>query len=170
MPGTEGVATRFAHELDWEDTAAVSGAQLLDRLERQAERIAELRAALDATERALGEERRARKKLAVELAAERAERTELEHRVAETGKARHALGSKLIKERSIREQTAGELAAANLKVGTLEERLEATVKQLTHAEQEMERYRRRGLRRLTAPRWNRPADVEVGVRAEPPTP
>jgi chromosome segregation ATPase len=154
MPGTEGVATRFARELDWEDAtaAAVSGEQLLDRLERQAERIAELRTVVDATERTLAEERRARKKLAVELAAERAERAELEHRLAETGKARHALGSKLIKERSVREQTAGELAAANHKAATLEESLDATLEQLARSERELERLSRRGLRRLTARR------------------
>jgi chromosome segregation ATPase len=126
----------------------VSGEELLDRLERQAERVAELADLAATSERRLAAERQARKNVAAELAAERARRADLESQLGEVRRARHALGQKLARERSIRDETSAELAAAKVRTATLEERLRALSAELKDAEEQLERCRRRGIGRL----------------------
>jgi chromosome segregation ATPase len=148
MPSRESAGGHFVRERERVAEAAVSGEELLDRLERQAERVAELAGLAATSERRLAAERQARKKVAAELAAERARRADLESQLGEVRRARHALGQKLARERSIRDETSAELAAAKVRTATLEERLRALSAELKEAEEQLERCRRRGIGRL----------------------
>jgi chromosome segregation ATPase len=145
MPSRESAGGHFVRERERVAEAAVSGEELLDRLERQAERVAELAGLAATSERRLAAERQARKNVAAELAAERARRADLESQLGEVRRARHALGQKLARERSIRDETSAELAAAKVRTATLEERLRALSAELKEAEEQLERCRRRGM-------------------------
>jgi chromosome segregation ATPase len=148
MPSRESAGGHFVRERERVGEAAVSGVELLDRLERQAERVAELAGLAAASERRLAAERQARKNVAAELAAERARRADLESQLGEVRRARHALGQKLARERSIRDETSAELEAVKVRTATLEERLRALSAELKEAEEQLERCRRRGIGRL----------------------
>jgi len=148
MPSRESAGGHFVRERERVAEAAVSGEELLDRLERQAERVAELAGLAVTSERRLAAERQARKNVAAELAAERARRADLESQLDEVRRARHALGQKLARERSIRDETSAELEAVKVKTATLEERLRALSAELKEAEEQLERCRTRGIGRL----------------------
>jgi chromosome segregation ATPase len=145
MPSRESAGGHFVRERERVAEAAVSGEELLDRLERQAERVAELAGLAATSERRLAAERQARKNVAAELAAERARRADLESQLGEVRRARHALGQKLARERSIRDETSAELEAVKVRTATLEERLRALSAELKEAEEQLERCRRRGM-------------------------
>jgi chromosome segregation ATPase len=148
MPSRESAGGHFVRERERVAEAAVSGDELLDRLERQAERVAELAGLAATSERRLAAERQARKNVAAELAAERARRADLESQLGEVRRARHALGQKLARERSIRDETSAELEAVKVRTATLEERLRALSAELKEAEEQLERCRGRGIGRL----------------------
>lgn len=90
MPSRESAASRFVRVREREDAlvAMVSGDELLDRLERQAERIAELEVQLDEASRArhalgqkLARERSVRDETSAELQAVSAQAATLEDRL-----------------------------------------------------------------------------------------
>lgn len=138
---------RFAREEADSTEVGVGGAELLDRIERQAgelsiaqARVAELEgalsdtreAALDAT-RTLGKERQLRK--AAEASLER------------MTEERDELAAALSEERSAAERLSEELNAANMQAAMLDERMR-TVWAETQGGAESERAPKRGLRRL----------------------
>jgi chromosome segregation ATPase len=121
---------RFVRERDAEpdDRVAVTGEQLLDRLEHQAQQILQGRAQLERIERELERERVKRRELAEALERERAERRRVEQALAgetHTGARERELEAALQRAREDVFVWRTELAEAWARINTLQQRLDA---------------------------------------------
>lgn len=102
---------------------SVGGAELLDRLERQAGELGVAQARIAELERAVQELRDGGAKIAKALKAERRLRTAAEASLERMTQEREELWATLAQERTNAEKLAEELQAANLQASMLEERM-----------------------------------------------
>jgi hypothetical protein len=125
-----GFEARFVRESGAEpnDPVAVTGEQLLDHLEHQAQEILRVRAQLERVERELERERVKRREIAEALERERAERGRAERAPAgetHTGAREKELEAALQRAREDVFVWRSELAEAWARINTLQQRLDA---------------------------------------------
>ena len=125
-----GFEARFVRESDAgpDDHLAVTGEQLLGRLEHQAQEIMRVRAQLERVERELASERVKRRKLAEALERERAERVRAQQALAgetHTGAREKELEAALERAREDVFVWRTELAEAWATINALQKRLDA---------------------------------------------
>jgi chromosome segregation ATPase len=126
--------------------ASVSGAELLDRLERQAGDLGAARERIAELERTLAEARQGGIKAAKALKAERRLRVAAEASLERMTQEREELSEALAEQRAAAVQLEEELRAANLQAEMLDERMRTVWAEAQGGE--TERGQRRGLRRL----------------------
>ena len=136
---------RFAHQEDADDVT-VSGTELLDRVERQAEELGGVQERLAGLERALAEAREGGVKAARALKAERRLRVAAEASLERRTQERDELSEALAEMRAGAAQLEEELRAANLQAEMLDERMRTVWAEAQGGE--VERGQKRGLRRL----------------------
>jgi hypothetical protein len=141
----QAIASR-RFERPGEADVSVGGAELLDRLERQAGELGVAQARIVELERAVQELREGGAKVAKALKAERRLRTAAEASLERMSQERDDLGATLAHERANAEKLAGELQAANAQAAMLEERMRAVWADAQAGASE--RTSKRGLRRL----------------------
>jgi chromosome segregation ATPase len=137
---------RFAREAEAGEVS-VGGAELLDRIERQAGELGVAQARIAELERALTEARKGGIKVATALKAERRLRAAAEASLGQMTEERDELSATLAEERAGTERLQEELRAANLQAAMLDERMRAVWAEAQGAD--AERGSKRGLRRLS---------------------
>jgi hypothetical protein len=136
---------RFARQED-ADEVTVSGAELLDRLERQAGELGGAQERLAELGRVLAEAREGGVKAVTALKAERRLRVAAEASLERRTQERDELSKTLAEMRAAAAQLEEELRAANLQAEMLDERMRTVWAEAQGGE--AERGGRRGLRRL----------------------
>ncbi len=137
---------RFARR-DGAEDVTVSGAELLDRLERQAGELGGAQERIGELERTLAEAREGGIKAATALKAERRLRLAAEASLGRMTQERDELSGTFAEQRAAVAQLEEELRAANLQAEMLDERMRAVWAEAQAGEGE--RGQKRGLRRLT---------------------
>jgi predicted negative regulator of RcsB-dependent stress response len=142
---------------DGAEEATVSGAELLDRLERQAGELGASQGRIAELERTLAEAREGGIKAAKALKAERRLRVAAEASLERMTQERDELSQALAEQRAAVIQLEEELRAANLQAEMLDERMRTVWAEAQGGE--AERGQRRGLRRLArgGPSWTPPS-------------
>jgi chromosome segregation ATPase len=136
---------RFARREDTEELT-VTGAELLDRLERQARELGAARERIAELERTLAGAREGGIKSAKALNAERRLRVAAEASLERRTQERDEISATLAERRAAGAQLEEELRAANLQAQMLDERMRTVWAEAQGSE--AERGQRRGLRRL----------------------
>jgi hypothetical protein len=137
---------RFASQAEG-DEVSVGGAELLDRIERQAGELGGAQARIAELERALTEAREDGLKAAKALKAERRLRAAAEASLGRMTEERDELSATLAEERAGAEGLQDDLRAANLQAAMLDERMRTVWAEAQGTD--AERAPRRGLRRLS---------------------
>jgi chromosome segregation ATPase len=138
-------AGRFARDAEAGEVN-VGGAELLDRIERQAGELGGAQARIAELERALTEVREGGIKAAKALKAERRLRVAAEASLERMTQERDELAATLAEQRAAGAQLEEELHAANLQAEMLDERMRTVWAEAQGGD--AERGQRRGLRRL----------------------
>jgi chromosome segregation ATPase len=136
---------RFARR-EGTDEVTVSGAELLDRLERQAEELGAARERIAEVEQTLAQAREGGVKAAKALKAERRLRVAAEASLTRMTQERDELSAALAERRAAVVQLEEELRAANLQAEMLDERMRTVWAEAQGGE--AERGQKWGLRRL----------------------